>query len=64
MVDMSQYVSFGVGDTVRAFHPRTVGVVHTGVIVKLGRVYAHVDFGPLRGGVCRVLPSDILEVVS
>lgn len=50
------------GDIVRAFHPRTLGVVHTGRVVSVGRKFARVDFGDLRGNVLRVPLRDILEL--
>lgn len=56
--DPAQYVSYSVGDIVRAFDPRTLGVVRTGRIVRLGRLYATVDFGLT--GTARLLPADLL----
>lgn len=53
-------VIFGVDDTVRAFDPRTLGVVKHGRVVKVGRKYAHIDFG--LSGVAKVLHKDVLEV--
>jgi hypothetical protein len=50
-----------IGDTVRAFHPRRMGVVNTGTVVKVGRKYVHVDFGELLGGTFRVSPEHIVE---
>jgi len=44
------------GDRVRAFHPRTLGVIYHGTVVIAGRKYVHVDFGQLLGGVFRVAP--------
>lgn len=54
-------VSVSEGDSVRAFHPREMGVVRDGTVVKVGRNYVHVDFGELRGGVFRVAPKYIVE---
>jgi hypothetical protein len=47
-----------IGDEVKAFDPRTLGVVKTGRVVKVGRTYLHVDFGLT--GVARCLPHDIV----
>lgn len=33
-----------VGDRVRAFHPHTLGVIHAGDVVKVGRKWVHVRF--------------------
>ena len=40
--DLSLY---RVGETVRAFDPRTLGVIKVGRSVKIGRKYVTVDFG-------------------
>lgn len=56
--DPSQYVSFSVGDYVRAFDPRTLGVVRQGRVVAVGRVWVRVDFGLT--GEARVTFADIL----
>lgn len=53
--DLSLY---RVGDQVRAFDPRTLGVVKVGRIVKVGRKYATVDFG--LSGTARVTARDML----
>lgn len=34
-----------VGDTVNAFHPRTLGVIYQGEVTRVGRRYVHVRFG-------------------
>jgi len=51
-VDMAYFEDFysdlslyRVGEMVRAFDPRTLGVVKVGRIVKIGRKYVTVDFG-------------------
>jgi hypothetical protein len=44
-----------VGERVRAFHPGMLGVVKTGTVIKVGRKYAQIDFGPLADGV-RAVP--------
>jgi len=46
------------GETVRAFDPRTLGVVKEGKILKVGRKYLTVDFGLT--GICRVHERDLL----
>lgn len=51
------------GDTVKAFHPKTLGVVKHGTVVGLGRTWVRVDFGLLNGGVTGVRYRDILEVL-
>ncbi len=53
--DLSLY---RVGDQVRAFDPRTLGVVKTGRIVKIGRKYVTVDFGLT--GEAKVTARDML----
>jgi hypothetical protein len=53
--DLSLY---RVGETVRAFDPRTLGVVKVGTIVKIGRKYATIDFG--LSGVAKVAERDLL----
>lgn len=46
------------GETVRAFDPRTLGVVKVGRIVKIGRKTATIDFGLT--GTVRVAERDLL----
>jgi len=53
--DLSLY---RVGESVRAFDPRTLGVVKVGRIVKIGRKYATVDFGLT--GTAKVAECDLL----
>jgi hypothetical protein len=53
--DLSLY---RVGEQVRAFDPRTFGVVKLGRIVKIGRKYATIDFG--LSGTCKVAERDLL----
>ncbi len=53
--DLSLY---RVGDQVRAFDPRTLGVVKIGRVVKVGTKYAYVDFGLT--GTARVTARDML----
>ena len=53
--DLSLY---RVGEDVRAFDPRTLGVVKVGRIVKIGRKYATVDFGLT--GTVKVAARDLL----
>jgi hypothetical protein len=55
-----QKKNLNVGDVVIAFHPREFGVIREGRITKIGRKYAHIDFGPIRGGVFRV-PFDYVR---
>ena len=45
------------GELVRAFDPRTLGVVKTGRIVSIGRKYITVDF--TIGGPCKVSAKDM-----
>jgi len=52
------------GDTVRAFHPKTLGVVKHGKVVGLGRTYVRIDFGTLNGGETGVKYRDVLDVVD
>lgn len=52
--DLSLY---RVGEMVRAFDPRTLGVIKTGRIVKIGRKYATIDFGLT--GTVRVAAKDL-----
>lgn len=51
-----------VGERRLAFHPRTVGVVKVGEVVKVGSKYAYIDFGELLGGVVRVPLRDVLGI--
>lgn len=53
--DLSLYRA---GETVRAFDPRTLGVVKEGTVVKVGRKYLTVDFGLT--GICKVAERDLL----
>lgn len=49
---------YRVGETVRAFEPRTLGVVKEGTVLKVGRKYLTIDFGLT--GVCKVHERDLL----
>jgi hypothetical protein len=51
--------TYRVGDRVRAFDPRTLGVVRYGRILKIGRKFAQLDFGLT--GVRAVRFVDIIE---
>ena len=53
--DLSLY---RVGEDVRAFDPRTLGVVKVGRVVKIGRKYVTVDFGLT--GTAKVTARDLL----
>jgi hypothetical protein len=53
--------TYRVGDNVRAFHPRTLGVVKTGRVVTIGPKFAKVDFGAIWGGPAKVRLQDILD---
>ena len=53
--DLSLY---RVGETVRAFDPRTLGVVKTGTVLSIGRKYLTIDFGMT--GTARVTAADML----
>ena len=49
---------YRVGEDVRAFDPRTLGVVKVGRVVKIGRKYATIDFGLT--GTAKVTARDML----
>ncbi len=49
---------YRVGETVRAFDPRTMGVVKQGTVTKIGRKYLTIDFG--LSGTCKVSERDML----
>lgn len=49
-------------DRVRAFDPHSVGVVRHAKVLRVGRKYAHLDFG--LHGQRRVARRDILEVTE
>jgi len=51
-----------VGWTVKAFDPRTLGVVKTGVVTKVGLIWVTIDFGLT--GSTKVDAKDITEVVD
>jgi hypothetical protein len=53
--DLSLYRA---GEQVRAFDPRTLGVVKVGTVLKVGRKYATIDF--CLSGVARVTARDML----
>ena len=53
--DLSLY---RVGDQVRAFDPRTLGVIKIGRVTKIGRKYATIDFG--LAGETKVTARDML----
>lgn len=46
------------GETVRAFDPRTLGVVKVGRVVSVGRTYLRIDFGLT--GIAKVHVNDML----
>jgi hypothetical protein len=48
-----------VGQLVKAFHPRTMGVVYHGRIEKVGWKYVHIDFGIW--GLHKVIPGHIVD---
>jgi hypothetical protein len=50
------------GYTVRAFDPRTLGVVKYGRVESFGSKYARIDFGMT--GTTQVALRDVLEVVD
>jgi hypothetical protein len=52
--------AISVGYLVRAFDPRTLGVVRTGRVVKAGPRWATIDFG--LHGRARVARIDVVEV--
>lgn len=51
------------GDTVRAFHPRTMGVIYTGTVRMVGRTLVHVHF-PISDTVHKLAPRDVVEVIG
>jgi hypothetical protein len=51
-----------VGQRVRAFDPRTLGVVKHGRVLKVGRRWVTIDFGVT--GTTRVRLGDVIEVTS
>lgn len=53
--DLSLY---RVGEDVRAFDPRTLGVVKVGTVTKIGRKYVTIDFGLT--GTAKVSARDML----
>lgn len=59
---MTQLVEVREGDTVRAFDPRTLGVVKHGTVLRVGRVRVHIDFGLT--GRTFVRRRDVLEVTD
>jgi hypothetical protein len=60
--DISNFVSFTIGDTVRSFDPRTLGVVKHGTVQEVGEAAVLVDFGLT--GAAWVMFADILGVVE
>lgn len=57
-------VSVRKGDRVRVFHPRMFGVIKEGVVDTVGTKYVWIDFGALNGGLFRVTPKHVVEVIS
>lgn len=51
------------GSLVRAFHPRTLGVVHAGTVQKVGTVYVHVKFH-VDGRTYKLLPQYVTAVLE
>jgi hypothetical protein len=58
-----EHVTIQVGERVRAFHPRTLGVLHNGTVTRVGPMWTVIDFGPLHGGTVRVPRRHVLEVL-
>jgi hypothetical protein len=50
------------GYTVKAFDPRTLGVVNTGRLLKIGNVWLTIDFGLT--GTTRISRRDVVEIVE
>jgi len=50
------------GYRVRAFDPRTLGVIKEGSVLNVGRKYARIDFGLT--GPTRVRLADVVEVIE
>lgn len=61
MIDTYTIADFKVGETIQAFNPGKFGVIDYGRIVKVGRKWLHVDFGPRCGGIQRVGPRDVSQ---
>lgn len=61
MIDDYTIADFKVGDNVQVFNPRKFGVVDYARVVKVGRKWLHVDFGPLAGGIQRVGPRYVTQ---
>lgn len=59
---MTTATDIRVGDRVRAFDPRTLGVVKHGEVLRVGRVRVHIDFG--LSGRATVRRHDVLEVTE
>lgn len=55
---------FQVGDIVKAFHPRTMGVVKHGEIKYVGKKWYSIDFGVLLGGRYTVDASHVLGLAG
>jgi len=53
--------NYRIGQEIRAFHPRMLGVVLPCTIVRIGRKYLSVDFGEIRGGTFRIYPEDVVS---
>lgn len=63
MIDTYTLDDFRVGDRVRAFHPRTLGVMHWGSVTRVGRKWLTVAFRTAPG-VYRIDPRDVSDIVG
>jgi len=63
MTGLYTYRDLRKGQVVRAFHPKTLGVVKHGTVVGVGRKYVRVDFGAINGGETGVPIRDVLEIL-
>lgn len=52
-----------VGDEVRAFHPRSLGVIWPGEVAKVGRKMVHIRFG-VDGRTYRLNPKYVSEITK
>lgn len=59
MNDLYTLADFKVGDIVRAFHPRTFGVVYTAEVKTVGRTWLTVDFKGGDYATRRIAPRDV-----
>lgn len=56
--------NFKRGNRVRAFHPGRFGVINYATVTKVGSKYLYLDFGEILGGIRRVHPIHVVEIVA